>query len=240
MKIIVYKQSNLLYGGGVMNFADGKLTFTEFPEVVLNAPLEGFGHVKLFESVKELSHDQLVKLATSFELPTHPLLSTHSLMLMIAHHLQKAWYEKMAENGGQIPTSVKQNYTVQFEKYQKLVQNLVEGKETAVAAEKKAKTKKEKKERVSKTERKPLLYKVLSSKIDSKLAKKIEAKDSKIHDTIILEVLSEMDGDATLAAICGQVEATKRYNTTDDLDKSVKWHLNKLEKLGMIKATETA
>lgn len=217
-----------------MKFADGKLSVADLQIV---APLEPYGHVKLFEHVKNLGHAELVKLAQAFELPTHGLLSTHTLMLMIAHHAQKLWYAEM----GAVPVSVEKNYAAQLEKYSKLVQDLVEGKENAMASEKKSKGKKAKGAKVAKApkaESKPLVYKVLSSKIDSKLAKKLENKEAKVHDTIILQVLNGMNGDASLSAISAEVKKTGRWESNHEIEVGVRWHLNKLEKLGLVAAKE--
>jgi len=214
-----------------MQFADGKLLIADLQIV---APLVPYGHVKMFEHVKNLNHGDLVKLAQAFELPTHGLLSTHSLMLMVAHHAQKLWYGEM----GAVPESVTRNYAAQLEKYTKLVQNLVEGKEDVMASEKKAKAKKTTKAKAERVEKKPLVYKVLSSKIDAKLAKKLENKEAKVHNTIILQVLSGMNGDASLSAIAAEVEKTKRYETNADVDASVRYHLNDLIEKGLVAAKE--
>jgi len=107
-----------------------------------------------------------------------------------------------------------------------------------MASEKKAKSKKEKKAKAPKAEKLPLVYKVLSSKIDAKLSKKLENKEAKVHDTIILQVLSELNGDATLAAVAAGVEKTKRYETNGEIDVSVRWHLNKLIEKGLVASKE--
>jgi len=214
-----------------MKFADGKFSVADLQ---LEAPLVPYGKDKLYECVKNLGHADLVKLAQAFGLPTHGLLSTHSLMLMIAHHAQKLWYTEM----GAVPESVARNYSAQLEKYQKLVEDLTSGKETTMASEKKAKSKKEKKTKAPKAEKLPLVYKVLSSKLDAKLSKKLENKEAKVHDTIILQVLSELNGDATLAAVAAAVDKTKRWESNHPTDVGVKWHLNKLIEKGLVASKE--
>jgi hypothetical protein len=202
----------------------------------LDAPLVYNGQQKLYRAVKDLTHDQLVTIAHALELPTHGLIDTFKLFLVVAGELQVAWFTEM----GAVPPNIMANHEARIRDYHK---ELVELKDKGEVMKTKVKAAAAaKKEKVVK---KAMTYSILRSKlVGSKLAKKVEDEKATSHVPVVAQVLlSKPDKSWTLADVLDAVKATKRYTTKSGgapTEANVRGDLNVLEKEGLVKVTEAA
>lgn len=205
--------------------------------LTLPAALVPYGQVKLFEAVKQLNHAQLEQVAAAVGVEFHPGLSSWDLMLTVASKLQLRWFTRV--NPKEIPANVKNNHEARQRVHAALVETLKKGGPTV--ANKKSSGKKA--GRPAKAEAKPLCYKLFTSKVeeDKKLKQYLDPKnESKRHDGVIIQALAgAKPGERwSLEQVAAAVKATGRYTTGDELAKSVRWHLAKLEKEGLVSAAE--
>jgi len=214
---LVFKDHTLLVGG-----------------LTLPAPLRPFGHVKLFDAVKGLSHDDLLKLAEELLVPTHGLIPTYELMLTVGSVLQKRWFTEM----GDVPAGVEKNYVARWAKHAQLIADLKSGKVGKMKKEKAVKAKSPKKEKAM---RKSLLYAILRSKLEGPFAKKVENPAVTSHTPLVAQVLlTKPDRAWPLGELVEAVEKTKRYDGKGKREGNVRNDLRALEKLGVVKVTEAA
>jgi len=209
-----------------VRFADGKVHVLDFS---FDMPLVQFGCNRLAEQMteKRLTLTNYRKIAQAFGLELHEALEIDFLRISVASVMQHAWYQQM----GGATDKVQRNYEAQLQRHAKHVDDLRKGKVKAMP--KKAASPKKTKE-----PDKPLLYKLLSSKIGETLKKKVDNAETGNHDAVIVQVLSGYDTPKDLDTIAEKVKATGRYKTNDKLPASVRWHLNKLEKDGVVAAKE--
>jgi len=213
-----------------VEFRDGNLTAAG---VTLPAALAPYGQVKLFDAVKALTRGQLDAVALELGVETHPGLSDGDLVLTVGSELQHAWFVNM--NPKEIPANVENNHGARRRAHADLVVTLKKGGPTVA--------KKRKAGRPARAAAKPLQYKLYTSKVeeDKDVKKYLDPQnESKRHDGIIIQVLAgAKSGERmSLEQVTASVKATGRYTTGDELAKSVRWHLAKLEKEGLVSATE--
>jgi hypothetical protein len=207
--------------------------------VKLYAPIQPFGHVRLYKGLQDLYHDQLVELAKDLNLPTHGVVPTVELLEIVASTMQTLWYQQVSPQG--IPDHVFKRHEERLIGWQTLVSNLKEGlvmatktdgKKTAKEATQSATTAPAKRS-------KNFTYSLASEAVKaSKRAKVFENKESKNHDAIIVQCMAAYSKPQPPETIADKVRATNRYTTKDDFNTSVRWHLNKLEKEGLVHAFE--
>jgi DNA uptake protein ComE-like DNA-binding protein len=196
---------------------------------ILPAPTEPFGHLKLRDAVRKLTHTETAELAALHGVETHLAIDTVTLQNLVIGILTDLWFRQM----GRTPSArSKKELETQLRDHAALVQRLNRGEEVMA---KKAKATKAK---TPKAEAKPLTYKVFTSKVtESKQAKKFANEETKNHDAVIVQVLAK-SGESKLDAIVAGVKATGRYKTNDDLTASVKYHLRQLVSAGLVAARE--
>lgn len=206
--------------------------------LTLAAPWPGSPSV-LFESVKNLTHDQMVAVAKVLGLPLHGNVETYFLSLMVGAELQSAWYR---EKTGNVPANVALNHEARRRKYEDHVESLIKGR--IQMAEKVKKTKVAKKEKVESV-KKSLTYSILKSKlVGTAIGKKAEDEKVSSHVPLVAQVLlGKPDKAWSLADVLDAVKATKRYTTKSGgapTEVNVRGDLNLLEKEGLVKVTEAA
>ena len=80
-------------------------------------------------------------------------------------------------------------------------------------------------------------YTLLTDNVaSSRRAKLFADVASKVHDAVIVQAMQGIGRSVTIAELAAAID-TARYITKDPLAKSVRWHLNKLEKEAIVKCT---
>ena len=80
-------------------------------------------------------------------------------------------------------------------------------------------------------------YTLLTDNVaSSRRAKLFADAASKVHDAVIVQAMQGIGRSVTIAELAAAIDTT-RYTTKDPLAKSVRWHLNKLEKEAIVKCT---
>jgi hypothetical protein len=220
-----------------VKFADGRCYVGE--AINLEAPLEAFGQCKMVSSYGELHREQVLTVASLVGLEIIDGMPYDELRWTAISILQRMWFEQIP---GGVPKSVQQNYLERFEHYQRTLERVKRGEvmtgeqvaEGGTATTKKAKTPKAVKPNVTYT------YALSTNTLPERITKGVANEQTTNHDFIIVAILQKHVGPATLEHLTTQVENTGRYDTKDPLPKSIRWHLLKMEKEGVVIAHEVA
>lgn len=153
--------------------------------------------------------------------------------------VQNEWY-KLQSALGNVPERIIFNHADRLAKYQEEVDRAKRRPAPEPKPAREPKAPREPKARVLKVVNQ-FTYEILSDnvKTNAKLAAALDMTNPVTsHDGIILQELERTGAALTLAELVEEVAATKRYETNDALDKSVRWHLKGLTEKGYVKATE--
>lgn len=213
--------------------------------IKLEAPLEAFGQCKLVSAFGELTSAQVLFTAAALHLElevTSPRGSIpvpyDELRWTAMAMLQRMWFEQIP---GGVPRSVQSNYDERFEHYQRTLDQLKTGEykmsTTAPAANTKA-------PKTPKTPKAPkststFTFEMSKNELTKRIVDGVANEQTTNHDFIIVAILQSFKAPTDLTTITNAVNNTGRYATKDELSKSVRWHLAKLEKEGVVIAHET-
>lgn len=192
------------------------------------------------EDVKQLNREQKEIIIKDGGLEVPPQLEDEQLVLPAMSFVQNEWY-KATSAAGTVPERVVLKHQ---ERVNSFMVAATAAKLRPAPAPKPARSPGE-----PRAPREPrpakvvvnLLYEILPDnvKTNAKLASALDMKTQPVsHDGIILQELERAGAALTLAELVKEVEATKRYQTNDPLEKSVKWHLGKLVEKQYVKAGE--
>jgi len=212
----------------------------------LPAPIQPYGHVKLFDALKYTCHSDLERIAKSLDLPMHGCVGTLDLMNAVASTLQYLWYQQLSP-ARTVPDHVAANHQARMERWENLVNQLKEGviveKKADGAATAAASKPAEPKANEPKAPKAPpapkvtYTYQLIEANVAaSKRAAVLNNKDSHNHDSMIVRALQGVKAPVSLEVVVDKVKAMGGYTTKDPLATSVRWHLNKLEKEALVKA----
>lgn len=220
-----------------VRFADGRCYVGE--GINLEAPLEAFGQCKLVSAFGELHREQVLQAAALLGLEVIDGMPYDELRWTASSILQRCWFEQIP---GGVPKSVNQNYEERMTHYQSVLERVKKGEvmtgeqiaEGGTATTKKARAPKAEKPNVTYT------YSLSANALSERIAKGVANEQTTNHDFIIVKILQGEKEPVSLETITRHVENTGRYDTKDPLPKSVRWHLNKMEKEGVVIAHEHA
>jgi hypothetical protein len=223
--------------------AGQEFLLTERLETILKlpAPIQPFGHVRLYDALRNTCHSDLEKLAHELKVEIPGCVSTIDLLRIVASHLQLLWYEQLSP-GRQAPAHVVESHQDRVREWETLVTNIKEGIIMAEKAKPTATANAEAKPKAPKAAKAPAvratyLYALIPENVEaSKQKAKFDNAESHNHDAMIVRALRGHKTPQPLEAVVAKVEQMGGYATKDPLPTSVRWHLNKLEKDGIVKA----
>lgn len=218
-----------------VKFENGKCIIGEPIFASLEAPLEAFGNVKLVNAFGEMNRDTVLRVATCLKIDTTVFQDGTQLPVAIPYdeirwtaisRLQYAWYEEIP--GGPTANVVK-NRDEREAHYLSVVEQIKTGgykmNDKAV------------KESTPRASSRVYTYE-LNGTLPEAITKKVANEQTTNHDAIIVSVLQKHTEPVLIGPIVEAVNNTGRYETKDPLEKSVRWHLVKMEKEGVVLAKD--
>jgi hypothetical protein len=215
----------------VLKFSDGRCYVGEI--VSLEAPLEAFGQCKLTSAFGELNHSTVLAVAAQLGFEVLDGMPYDEIRWMANYHLQRCWFEQIP---GGVPKHVQQNYEERLAHYQATLAKVkrgevMTGEQVTEAGTKTTKAAKAPREpKVNKT----YTYAMTTNTLPERVTKGVANEQTTNHDFIIAAILMKEKEPVSLETITRHVENTGRYETKDPLPKSVRWHLAKMEKEGVV------
>jgi hypothetical protein len=221
-----------------VKFENGKCSIGEPVFVNLEAPLEAFGNVKLVNAFGELPRETVLRIAINLGIETtvigeqrpdskitilQPVPVPYDEIRWTAiSRLQYAWYEQIP---GGPTTNVVKNRDEREAHYLNVVESIKTGGYKM--------NDKIKKESTPRASSRVFTYE-LNATLPESITKKVANEQTTNHDAIIVSVMQKHTGPCDLGTIVSWVDNTGRYETKDPLEKSVRWHLVKMEKEGVV------
>jgi hypothetical protein len=221
----------------MVRFAGGRCYVGD--AVNLEAPLEAFGQCKLTSSFGELHREQVLFVAAAVGLEVIDGMPYDELRWTASSVLQRRWFEQIP---GGVPKGVAVNHEERMTHYQSVLAKVKRGEVMTgeQVAEGGTATSKKSKSAASKAPKQNVTYtySLSTNTLPERITKGVANEQTTNHDFIIVAIMQKLAKPETLDTITFHVTNTGRYDTKDPMPKSVKWHLAKLEKEGVVIAHE--
>lgn len=200
------------------------------PAVTVELELSEFGHIYLFDRLKELSLPYLVILATGLHLPPAPPgMPRFDIEFAVAGIVQERWFQEVHKT---VPESVEQSRAATTARYKELVDAINRGEYDMAKTEKTAKVKK------VKAPKELLITRYTLTAKKSAMVEKMLNEETKTHNAVIYRTIAGMKEPPTFEELSAAIDKRSFGSESKNVESIMRWHVQDLRKKGFIRSTE--